>query len=114
MWSDLTGNLGHRGLGLALLSAALIAGAPAVGQVSFTDINPNQSTLHPSDPDGASGGRVNRTSLGRPRPEYVLCGDGVGRDLQDHRPWPDLVFGSMAIYRSLRGMLRCCRSDLNE
>src|SRR4051812_1843142 len=45
--------------GLWFLSAALICGAPAFGQVSFTDINPNQSTLHPTDPDGASGGRVN-------------------------------------------------------
>ena len=59
MWSDLIANAGHRVLGLWLLSSALMAGAPAFSQVSFTDINPNQSTLHPTDPDGASGGRVN-------------------------------------------------------
>src|SRR5215204_3139217 len=59
MWSDLIANAGHRVLGLWLLSSALMFGAPAFSQVSFTDINPNQSTLHPSDPDGASGGRVN-------------------------------------------------------
>ena len=28
-------------------------------QITFTDINPNQSTLDPTDADGASGGRVN-------------------------------------------------------
>jgi len=59
MWSDLIANAGHRVLGLWLLSSVLMAGAPAFSQVSFTDINPNQSTLHPTDPDGASGGRVN-------------------------------------------------------
>lgn len=59
MRGDLTVKPGRRVLGLWLLSAALMAGGPAFGQVSFTDINPNQSTLHPSDPDGASGGRVN-------------------------------------------------------
>lgn len=59
MWSHLVAKAGHRVLGLCLLSSALMAGTPAFSQVSFTDINPNQSTLHPTDPDGASGGRVN-------------------------------------------------------
>jgi len=29
------------------------------GQITLTDINPNQSSLDPTDPDGASGGRIN-------------------------------------------------------
>ena len=42
---------GHRVLGLWLLSSCFNGrSAPAFSQVSFTDINPNQSTLHPSDP----------------------------------------------------------------
>src|SRR3954453_13056331 len=57
MRGDLTVKPGRRILGLWLLSAALMADGPAFGQVSFTEINPNQSTLHPSDPDGASGVR---------------------------------------------------------
>jgi len=31
----------------------------ALAQITIREINPNQSTLDPSDPDGASGGRVN-------------------------------------------------------
>lgn len=42
-----------------LLAILLLTTTSAVSQVTFTDINPSQSTLHPSDPDGASGGRVN-------------------------------------------------------
>jgi photosystem II stability/assembly factor-like uncharacterized protein len=38
-------------------------GASGDAQVSIVEINPTQSTLHSSDPDGASGGRVN--GLGR-------------------------------------------------
>jgi photosystem II stability/assembly factor-like uncharacterized protein len=44
----------------ALLATALVAGAPlAHGQFTFTDINPNYSTLHPTDANGGTGGRVN-------------------------------------------------------
>lgn len=42
----------------ASVSLCLNAAEPAA-QVTITDINPDQSTLDPSDPDGASGGRVN-------------------------------------------------------
>src|SRR5258708_20229292 len=59
MCSDLIAKAGDRVVGLWVRSGALMAGARAFSQVSFTDINPNQSTLHPTDPDGASGGRVN-------------------------------------------------------
>ena len=41
----------------AVVAALSVAGAHA--QVTITDINPDQSTLDPADPDGASGGRVN-------------------------------------------------------
>ena len=40
--------------------ALLLAGsAPSYGQITITEINPDQSTLDASDPDGATGGRVN-------------------------------------------------------
>lgn len=41
--------------------AALLLALPARAQepVPFTNINPRNSSLHPSDPDGASGGRIN-------------------------------------------------------
>lgn len=35
----------------------------ARGQITITEINPNQSTLDVSDPDGASGGRVNGLAI---------------------------------------------------
>ena len=37
---------------------ALLMGASGDAQVSIVEINPTQSTLQSSDPDGASGGRV--------------------------------------------------------
>lgn len=45
-------------LAAAGVSLCLNASEPAA-QVTVTDINPDQSTLDPADPDGASGGRVN-------------------------------------------------------
>lgn len=47
---------------VALLSSlGCLLGTPVGAEVTATiqEINPNQSSLHPSDPDGASGGRVN-------------------------------------------------------
>jgi hypothetical protein len=42
------------------LTALLLAGVPiAFGQFHFTDINPSSSNLDPTDPDAATGGRVN-------------------------------------------------------
>jgi photosystem II stability/assembly factor-like uncharacterized protein len=38
-------------------------GAGAAIPVTIRDINPSQSTLDPADPDGASGGRVNRLAV---------------------------------------------------
>jgi PKD domain len=43
----------------ALAALLLAAGIPAAALTAITDINPNQSSLDPTDPDGASGGRVN-------------------------------------------------------
>jgi hypothetical protein len=40
------------------MGAAIILCGPLFGQ-TLIDVNPNQSTLDPTDPDGASGGRVN-------------------------------------------------------
>lgn len=52
-------------VGRLLLTALLFTvtavtnGSESQAQVTITDINPDQSTLDPVDPDGASGGRVN-------------------------------------------------------
>jgi hypothetical protein len=43
-----------------VVSVALVAAPAALAVIS--DINPNNSTLHASDPDGASGGRINGLS----------------------------------------------------
>ena len=50
-----------------------LAGFQAEAQVTITDINPDQSTLDPVDPDGASGGRVNGLSavVGDPDTYYA-------------------------------------------
>src|SRR2546429_7804411 len=49
--------------GTALLAAAM-SGGPLVGQNQLVDINPSSSTLASSDPDGATGGRVNGLARG--------------------------------------------------
>src|SRR6266436_2917560 len=54
----LTQSLGKFLVGLVFV-LILSSGLLVKGQVSITEINPNQSTLDPTDPDGASGGRVN-------------------------------------------------------
>ena len=48
-------------LALSFLAVLLMVPGAAQGglSVSVIDISPDQSTLDPSDPDGASGGRVN-------------------------------------------------------
>lgn len=47
-------------LASALAAALVLNGTARVsGQITITEINPNQSTLDATDPDGASGGRVN-------------------------------------------------------
>ena len=53
------GSRGRRLAIVALGSLALAAGVPAAGLTAITDINPDQSSLDATDPDGASGGRVN-------------------------------------------------------
>ena len=44
---------------LTTVALVVMLAQPAFGQFTFSDINPDNSTLDPSDPDGASGGRVN-------------------------------------------------------
>jgi uncharacterized repeat protein (TIGR01451 family) len=44
---------------VVIATIALIGRSRVSAQITLTDINPNQSTLDPSDADGASGGRVN-------------------------------------------------------
>lgn len=48
---------------LALALLAVILAAPASAQFTFVDVNPNQSDTDASDPDGASGGRVNGLAI---------------------------------------------------
>lgn len=59
----------------AVVAAALLGAGSAHGAltVTITDINPDDSSLHGSDPDGASGGRVNglATSLQEPNTYYA-------------------------------------------
>lgn len=43
----------------ACFALLLAANLPAHAQITITEINPNQSSLDATDPDGASGGRVN-------------------------------------------------------
>ena len=64
-------------------------GRTCFSQVSFTDINPNQSTLHPSDPDGASGGRVNGLASVERDPNTYYAATEWGGILIDG-PRPDL------------------------
>jgi uncharacterized repeat protein (TIGR01451 family) len=47
----------------ALTAIALIGRSNVSAQITFTDINPNQSSLDPMDADGASGGRVNGLAI---------------------------------------------------
>lgn len=56
MSQSLTRNLQHGCLFIFLL-LIFVTGIRA--EIVITDINPDQSTLDPSDPDGATGGRVN-------------------------------------------------------
>ncbi|MCI0528208.1 MAG: glycoside hydrolase [Nitrospira sp.] len=44
---------------VASLGLLFVVSTASFAQVTITEINPNQSTLDPIDPDGASGGRVN-------------------------------------------------------
>jgi hypothetical protein len=48
-------------LALVLVAAGLFAGTSI--SVTFEDVNPNQSDTDPSDPDGATGGRVNGLAI---------------------------------------------------
>lgn len=44
---------------VATLTAALLWQPAAAVTITFADVNPDSSTLDPTDPDGASGGRIN-------------------------------------------------------
>lgn len=62
-----------RAAALGVLVACLLA-LPARGQVlAFQEVNPTSSTLDPSDPDGASGGRTNGLAIA-PGNNQVLYG----------------------------------------
>jgi uncharacterized repeat protein (TIGR01451 family) len=53
------GALGSSFVGIAAAIGLLLTVTAASAQITFEDINPDQSDLDASDPDGASGGRVN-------------------------------------------------------
>jgi photosystem II stability/assembly factor-like uncharacterized protein len=46
-----------------ILMAVVGLGAVRATEITFTDINPDRSTLDPTDPDGATGGRVNGLAI---------------------------------------------------
>jgi len=52
------GRIGHRAI-VSLFALACFTTPMAFGQFTFTDINPDKSNLDATDPDGASGGRIN-------------------------------------------------------
>src|ERR1041384_68290 len=74
---------------LVILGAGLLVN----GQISITEINPSQSTLDPSDPDGASGGRVNGLAID-PQNQNVLYGasewGGIFKSSDAGRTWTRL------------------------
>jgi hypothetical protein len=45
--------------GVITLLASIVTVPQVLGDVTFEDVNPDSSTLDPTDPDGASGGRIN-------------------------------------------------------
>jgi photosystem II stability/assembly factor-like uncharacterized protein len=51
------------GTALAILALGMTTASASAQTYAYRDINPSQSSLHATDPDGASGGRVN--GLGR-------------------------------------------------
>ena len=81
---------------VALAVIASVAPASAQFQLTVEEIGPKRSSLHPSDPDGASGGRVNGLAVARTDRNFDVRGERVGRPVPQHRrrselaprPWP--------------------------
>lgn len=77
-----------------VLSAWLAAdAAPGPLAVTIRDINPNQSTLDPSDPNGASGGRVNGLGVDRSTPGTVYAASewgGLFKSTDNGQTWNHL------------------------
>lgn len=80
---------------IALTLAALLAATAvhAALPVTIRDISPHQSTLDPSDPDGASGGRVNGIGVDRSTPGVLYVASewgGLWRSADNGRTWTHL------------------------
>lgn len=74
----------------ALLFALTAATAPAQLSVTIRDISPDQSTLHNTDPDGASGGRVNGLGVDRTTPGTFWAASewgGLFRSIDNGLTW---------------------------
>lgn len=77
----------------ALALALSAAPAPAAMSVLVTDISPSQSTLDPTDPDGASGGRVNGLAVDRSSPATLYAASewgGLFKSTDSGQTWAHL------------------------
>jgi photosystem II stability/assembly factor-like uncharacterized protein len=74
----------------ATLILSLATSRQSFSQITITEINPNQSSLHNSDPDGASGGRVNGLAnvVGNNRTFYAATEwGGLYKSMDGGRNW---------------------------
>jgi hypothetical protein len=66
-------------LAFGLLAWVVVEARPGRAQtVDVREIGPQQSSLHPADPDGASGGRVNGLAVARANPRIMFAASEWG------------------------------------
>ena len=95
--ADLPGRF-HQAVAMSSLRTAILVIVPylaantAYAQMTVVvrDISPDQSGLDATNPNGASGGRVNGLGVDRSTPARVICGERMGRSLPQPRQRPDL------------------------
>ena len=84
-------------LALAMGCSVLATSASAQLSVTFRDISPDQSNN--SDPDGATGGRVNNVTIDPSNASTRVRGVGIRWRVPQHRWRPDVGSISTATYR---------------
>jgi photosystem II stability/assembly factor-like uncharacterized protein len=78
-------------LGICASSAFLVGVAPIYSQVTLTEINPDQSTLDVSNPNGATGGRVNGLARATDATWYAASEwGGIYKSVDAGRHWQRL------------------------